>query len=71
MCKEVIVSFTPHLAPMKGYAGNHSLDLIDTDVTADDIRSVFFDYYRMSRCAYPSFGAAASDRWSQAQIISI
>ncbi|MGI6623716.1 MAG: N-acetyl-gamma-glutamyl-phosphate reductase [Clostridiaceae bacterium] len=45
--KEVIVSFTPHLAPMKrGMLATICLDLIDTDVTADDIRSVYLDYYK-------------------------
>jgi len=45
--EEVVVSFTPHLAPMKrGMLSTIYLDLADAGMAADDVRSVYLDYYK-------------------------
>ncbi|HHW21624.1 MAG TPA: N-acetyl-gamma-glutamyl-phosphate reductase [Clostridiaceae bacterium] len=45
--EEVIVSFTPHLVPMKrGMLATITLDLTDAEITADEVRKAYLDFYR-------------------------
>lgn len=45
--EEVIVTFTPHLAPMKrGMLATICLELLNTGTTDDDVRSIYLDYYK-------------------------
>lgn len=45
--EKVIVSFTPHLAPMKrGMLATICLDLSDASMTAEEALSVYLDYYK-------------------------
>lgn len=45
--EEVLVSFTPHLAPMKrGMLATCYLDLVASGITTEEIRDIYFDYYR-------------------------
>lgn len=45
--QDVIVSFTPHLAPMKrGMLATSYLDLINEELTAEAVHSIYLDYYK-------------------------
>lgn len=45
--EEVMVSFTPHLAPMKrGMLTTCYLDLLETGFTTEEIRDVYYNFYK-------------------------
>ncbi len=45
--EDIIVSFTPHLAPMKrGMLATSSLDLLDDDMTVDAVHTIYLDHYK-------------------------